>query len=374
MPLQTIDFSKIPVRDPDYSGIRDIFSNYYKGYELGQTPRKLQEEAIKRALENQKLGVEARYAEPLATANLGIQQAEAQYRPASLQAAIEKYRADAEKARQEKGLGGLTGSMGNAARLFQLEQKYGPDHPLVQQLKEFQNLEKRREEGKLDYTNKVAQSLYYRSLTPLQKQFTDLDMLDQGKAVSMMGDVYDLTPAQQKQRRLATGKKIIEEITSEPLRKRVEFGNNMLTTFENIDPDKAFKYSGGLGGLAKTINKAGGLTGAQSKEYKEFQENLTRLKILAKQASQFMDAPAAQAIQEGIDEIANPNAWFTSPEVAKAKYEAFKKLMEKEHTNILRSVIDPSVYGVQWAPSTKRGAMLDVGESVSVDPFGWKNK
>lgn len=55
MPLNPLDFSRFQ-HTPDYSGIKDIFSNYYKGYELAKTPEKLKQEELARQLQNQLFG------------------------------------------------------------------------------------------------------------------------------------------------------------------------------------------------------------------------------------------------------------------------------------------------------------------------------
>jgi hypothetical protein len=78
MPLPVTDFSRF-LQNPDYSGISDMFSNYYKGYEMGQTPEKLAQERLSRELQNRISGVQADYAGPMAQQGLQKSQLENQY-------------------------------------------------------------------------------------------------------------------------------------------------------------------------------------------------------------------------------------------------------------------------------------------------------
>lgn len=52
MALQTQNFLGFGIHKPDFSGISDLFKNYYQGYEQAQTPYKLEQERIARELQN----------------------------------------------------------------------------------------------------------------------------------------------------------------------------------------------------------------------------------------------------------------------------------------------------------------------------------
>lgn len=56
MPLQTFNYAAIPPQANDYSGLANLFSNYYKGYEMGQSPQRLGQEQLSRQLQNSLLG------------------------------------------------------------------------------------------------------------------------------------------------------------------------------------------------------------------------------------------------------------------------------------------------------------------------------
>lgn len=80
MPLPPTDFSRF-LHQPDNSGIGDLFSNYYKGFELGQTPERLAREKLAQELQNKIFGVQAQYAEPMAQAGLEAAQQQNKYNP-----------------------------------------------------------------------------------------------------------------------------------------------------------------------------------------------------------------------------------------------------------------------------------------------------
>ena len=70
MLFQYPQFSGDPTTYPDYSAISNLIPNFYKGYELGGTPKKLQQEAMQRALQNQISKANADVAVPMAQAGL----------------------------------------------------------------------------------------------------------------------------------------------------------------------------------------------------------------------------------------------------------------------------------------------------------------
>ncbi len=55
MPLNPTNFSRANY-EPDYSGLANIFQNYYKGQELAQTPQRLEQEQLARQLQNEMFG------------------------------------------------------------------------------------------------------------------------------------------------------------------------------------------------------------------------------------------------------------------------------------------------------------------------------
>ncbi len=52
MPLQTQNPFALGIREPDWSNVSNLFQNYAKGYEAGQTPQKMAAERLKESLMN----------------------------------------------------------------------------------------------------------------------------------------------------------------------------------------------------------------------------------------------------------------------------------------------------------------------------------
>jgi len=75
MPLQSPDFLNAAIPKADFSGIANLFSNYYKGYEQAQTPQKLAQERLKAELQNSIFGTEAKYAPQMAESTLALNRA-----------------------------------------------------------------------------------------------------------------------------------------------------------------------------------------------------------------------------------------------------------------------------------------------------------
>lgn len=128
MPLPTTDFSRF-LYQPDHSGLSDMFSNYYKGYEQAQTPERLMQERLARELSNE-----------------GLQQ-QNQYNPQLWQEQLKHsiaqrglYGAQAEKASQPQH-GELMKALMDAQQVKQLF----PDNTEMQQLAD--NYVKRKAEG-----------------------------------------------------------------------------------------------------------------------------------------------------------------------------------------------------------------------------------
>lgn len=80
MPIQTIDFSKIPIQKPDYSGQENFFGNILQGYESGVQSKRAAEKA---ALEDKAMALanatEEKYGADTAAAKLALLQAQAEH-------------------------------------------------------------------------------------------------------------------------------------------------------------------------------------------------------------------------------------------------------------------------------------------------------
>ncbi len=288
------------------------------------------QELMGKELENSFNRVRNKYAEPKMQADIALSEAQAQ------------------KAQREGGLGGLTGSMGNAAKLYGLEQEHGSEHPLIQALKRMQDLEQERERGVLDWQKAQIGALPTRLLTAEGKAMNELSDLKEGYKLGTRNtdNPEKLPAAEQNFQRAQYEMGLLNKVTDAGQRDRLRASADVHTTLGLINPKEAFKYSGAWGGLAKKLEQgASALTGKESEDYAAFEENMTRMKLVAKQLSRFFGASASEGTQEDIAAIANPNSWKHSPKIAERKFNTLVKLFELESNNLREAVHNPSFYG-----------------------------
>lgn len=270
--------------------------------------------------------------------------------PETMDADLDLKKAQTQKALMENKAGGLSGSLGNAAKLYALEQQLGQDHPLVESLKKMQNLEQEREQGILDWQKANINALPTRLLTTQGKTLNELEDLKNGYKLgsTASGKKEKLDPADAAFQVAQYEMGLLKDITDPEQLKRVRSSADVHTTLGLINKNDAFKYSGLWGEAAKKAAQSrSSLTNKEDEAYSAFEENSTRMAILAKQLSTFFGSSASEGIQEGIAFIANPNSWKYSPKVAQRKYEALIELFEAESKNQLNALRNSSVYGAQ---------------------------
>ncbi len=75
MPLQTQNPFALGIREPDWSNVSNLFQNYAKGYEAGQTPQKMAAERLKESLMNTGLQQQNEYNPRRWESEIGLNQA-----------------------------------------------------------------------------------------------------------------------------------------------------------------------------------------------------------------------------------------------------------------------------------------------------------
>lgn len=113
-------------------------------------------------------------------------------------------------------------------------------------------------------------------------------------------------------------------------RKRNLFAQNIDITKSFIDPDKLTIYSGAKGQLQKKADEAAAATGRPPERYQEYQDQLTAVEMLTQQARQFYGASIQPEQIKMFNELANPENWINTPEIAKSKYQLFSKILDNE--------------------------------------------
>jgi hypothetical protein len=271
-------------------------------------------------------------------------------------------RAQTKKAEQESGIGGLTGSLGNAARLYGLEQEHGSEHPLINSLKQMQQLEQDREKGILEWQQAQLKSLPTRLLTSEGKTLNELQDLKEGYKLGTRNtkNPEKLSDPERNFQIAQYEMAQLNKNTDSGQRDRLRASADVHTTLGSINPKEAFKYSGTWGGLAKKAEQSlSSLTGKESEDYALYEENMTSMKLLAKQLSRFFGAGASEGIQKDIEDIANPNSWLKSPKVAERKFNRLMKIFELESENLRTATQNPGFYGFQSPGGQQQERGLD---------------
>lgn len=158
MAIQYPGFNRLET--PDYSGFSDFFSNILKA--------KGQKQALERGgYENQIKAEEARLAPEsmqakLAQALLHNRQTEQGIRHGE---ELHPYRLQNEQFKaQQAPFSGLTGDIRNALMVRQLEDRFGPDHPYVQEAKAQLDLERRNKESAIQQRQTIDKLRGFNSL------------------------------------------------------------------------------------------------------------------------------------------------------------------------------------------------------------------
>ncbi|AXH77671.1 MAG: hypothetical protein [Caudoviricetes sp.] len=344
MSINFTDFSRNHIYRPENADKSKAIENALNKYRLMNAPQNMAQEQRKLELANAFAEMQNQFYKPKAEADI-------LYKKAMI-----------EKAMRDADLGGLSGNLGNAAKLYKAEQTYGSNHPLVQKLKQIQQFEQDRERGILDMQRANMAALPTRLLTNEGRTLNELSQLKQGNKLgtSFNGGPEKLSSAESAFQRAQYEMGLLNKRTDPALRDRLRASADIHTTLGLINPEQAFRYSGVWGSLAKKAEKSrSSLSGEESEQYAQYEENLTRLHLLAKQFSRFFGAGAAEGIQKDIEYISNPNSWNHSPQVAERKFKALIDLFEKESTNLHQAAGSPEFYG---AKSPDIGATSNISQ------------
>lgn len=292
--------------------------------------------------------VEQQYAHPKAQADLELKQAQA----------------------RRTGIGGdLTGAAGNIYKLQRMMEMGIIDPTTAKEIQGRMDLDEDALRATMERSKKLTETQDFRNATPLQKKQMELKALEENRAFDEHGNKYEMSPEERSRRMDSHMMQIMQDTTDQPWRTKMGNMRNMHTTLMSVNPEQAFKYSGGIGGVSDILNKGGALIGVQSEDYKRFQEELTKLELLSDQASQYFDIPAAREIQKRIHELADPNSWFRDPDTAMRKYQALVDLFEKEAANTMKAGVDAGFYNPAYQSQGARQSPQRTEEDLIVEAF-----
>lgn len=326
-----INFSlgvRMPKLNAQDMGATDYVSALSRGLSLGAQPRRQSEELLAQMLQNKLRGVQAQYADPMA--QLGLQQKQAEldmvpYRQKLLEAQIAR-----QNQMNEQPFGGnLTGVAREAYVLDQMREQLGEDHPAYMNAKRAYEAKISGQEGLNDYRKALGETANKRTSSALGKLEQEMAEVSAG-FMPGSNNTIPLSPEHQNE---LLGQYALQKqkmTTDKSTRDRSLFASNIDKTIESINPESLVQFAGILGSIKKGIGKGKAPFGMESKEYRDYTKNLSRVKLLAHQVRQFYGDSIQPAMTQAIELMVNPATWENNPRIAMDNYRAIVDILEKE--------------------------------------------
>lgn len=335
MPFQQVNVAGIaPIGDP---ATRDLMDNLMKGYKAGNLPRNMAQQQQTAALQQQGTTL-ANQMQGMKNESYPEQQRQAALMNALkgrlTNAQIGLINAQAAKANRDANdpFGGqsFSGSLGQVMQLEAIRNKFGENSPIYQRaLKQYNE----------DYNAQTVLDRYRGSLigTAAKRASTTAGKTEQEKADIKAGFMpgtnrQQQLPPEDQQDALNNMELYQQKQTSDvDTRKRNLFATNIEKGFKLIDP-KALTYYSGAGGALKLKRDElqSALGGTPSPYLIAYNENIVRANTLAAQTRQFYGESIQPHVKEELKFLTNPTNWRTHPDVALARYNAFKDYMGVE--------------------------------------------
>lgn len=248
--------------------------------------------------------------------------------------------AQAEKEKKYGGLNLLTGAAREYMSLEMLKNMYGEDNPLYQNAKKAYDLDLER------ISENIKSSEFYRKnpwrlYDPTTKQIHAESLAAQGKFPEG-GQAY--TP-EQSQEAVDIYERERYEKSPAFLQQQALASAQIDKTIENINPEKAFIYSGVKGKLQLAKDRLEATKGNTPERLVEFEKQISKLHGLRTQLSTYLSTAAAQKAQADLDYLVNPSNWFNTPEIAKEKYKSIIDLYESERNVTQKAIKAGNPYG-----------------------------
>ena len=329
MALQTFDFDRRPGVTKGYG---DIFKNILEGYKGSRLPHELRQQEEEGRLGNER----ARLAN-------SMQQAREPYAGQYAANEANKGLADIEHTRMMSGLGGLSGELGNVARLQKLVQERGADDLLVRALMKQHELNQKQQEGLIENRDLQTQTGHKRASTTQAKRQQELQEVMDGYMPGTNGQVR-LNPEQQQALKSQYELMALKEATDTNTRNKVLLASNIDKTMDSFNVNDLTKYAGVAGGLSKKLEQGKALTGKESEEFAKYEEAKTAVDLLASQVRQFYGDSITESSRKHLEELTNPATWMNNPEIARRKFNSFKNILKRETDTYRNALKSPSEF------------------------------
>ncbi len=289
--------------------LQGFLQGLQQGMQMGQGLQQNRRDAQMGKLQQALLQTQAKYADPMAQAQLQQAQAEA-----------------------SAPFGGKTlpGIAGDVQGLEMLKQYYGDNSPQYQQASQLLANQQNSDMARVAYENALTSSLPQRYLSPTGKLTVEQSNIAAGQ--SPAGIPFQNSPVYSTNDMVDTYNLALQKGTTDTdTRKRNLFATNIEKTIDQINPDALTQY-GGLQGKLELYGNQGkaALNIPTSKEYQEYQKSLTAAQILAHQIGQFYGTSIQPEMVERLENLANPSSWTTNPQLSKEKFQELKQILNNE--------------------------------------------
>ncbi len=304
MPLQTQNPFGMGIREPDWSNVSNLFQNYAKGYEAGQTPQKMAAERLKESL-----------------TNTGLQQ-QNEYNPRRWEEemALSRAHQGAYNA-QAKHYGdqavGRTFAPSAIGKLIQERDDLAAKNPNSPLLAEYDRAIKAQGGGR-----KFAP-------TGLGKLYTEMQEVNEGFLPGSNGEI-PLNAVEQEELRNRYKLQIQKTSSDQATRTTVLRGQNLLQSIDASNIDDLTRYSGLKGSGKLKIEQAKDLAGNPSEEYLKYLEATQAAKLEAKELRQFFGDSITPDVQDALYKMTNATSLTKSPEAAQRMILKSRDIIKKQ--------------------------------------------
>jgi hypothetical protein len=153
-----------------------------------------------------------------------------------------------------------------------------------------------------------------------------------------------LTPEQIEKLRGYYNLSLQKQVTDTDTRKRSLFATNVEKTMNMIDPNIFAMYSGPSGHMKLAADSAKSLAGQKVPEYKAYQNMSKAAQLAASQMRQFYGDSIQPSVREHLEQLAKPDAWNVSPEVAKSNFDFIQNIIGQEVSTYRNALQNSDVY------------------------------
>ncbi len=263
---------------------------------------------------------------------------EAQYQPREKEAEL---KAKLAKANLPFGGANVPGAAGHIIGLEMVKNLYGENSPQYQQAQAGYNLEQNSTGSRINYQNRLANSLPMRYLTPDGKLIVEQSNLEQGFSPAGTPVGQPVIPGQPSyiqpggkgpKNPLAIRYDQARQKKSVPasvLQKNL-YASNVEKTIKTVDPEALSQYSGATGTARKIANQLGKPFGLESSNYDDYEVSVRQAKLLSKQVRQFLGDSIQPEIKEDLEKLADPSAWNSNPKLVRKLFQKYKDILGQE--------------------------------------------